>query len=1261
MKKILLSCVMLFAAMLSQAAVGDDLTSKYLKNADFSAGTVIDNGICTYDYDMEKNSTVYFGQQAVEGWTAPTLSDNTLVDGRTDQLNARAAGLFSLSDPLAEFNPFLGGGGYYAPEVCSTGSDAGQVLGLIAVWGSKLQYTQDVTLPAGAYTITVPTYNAGGTGEVSANLFGFIAENGKAYTCENKTWEVGTWTDYSVTFLLSEETTGVISVGFTGPGGSGSMPHLFIDYVKIEEADAAPIIKEQVDAKKEELLPLLEAGEDLGVNTKDGWNVYNDDNATLEQVEAAIANQKEINEKGMTDLTDFFINNAHFSEGTALDNGVCTYDYDMPGNGTTYFGMQPIDKWIASSPSDNEQKMENSGSSPSNPLNSRASGLFAVGSGDEVWLGSKGDKAPATKANGSTEGNVFGFISVWSGTAYYSQHVTLPAGNYTITIPTYNERGTGAISKNMCGFIADSGEEYLAETKTFPVGSWNNETIKFSLDEETPGRITIGYVAAGAGSASMPHLFVDEFVLKYNGLLDITPSLLALQGAVRTSENYTDGNVPCEATIINRLSEAASEGQALINSGSTDDAANTAAATKINNVIAEAMISAAAYEKFYAFIENDVPATIEKYEEGELAEFASELSELLDEYYDAYEGGEYTSEQIDEAISSLKGKELAAVKEALENAAADGQTHDLDISVLFTNIDYAKSTVEGWQNETGTSAFLSRVQTAEVWNQSNFNVYQTLAEMPAGAYEISANGFYRSAANVANYDEWQAEEVVGSAYIYAGGNKTLMHNVAEYAAGKDDNHTAPIDGDAETATLFVPNSNNNANYIFYTEGEAVNTVTTALVETGDLTIGVKGENLEGDAWVVWGAFTVRYKGAGEEMIKAALNEQIESLIAEAKDARAEGAASIVEKAVDGLTEAISNGEDAKVNSSIDVKNEAIETLKSAIAYASESEPLLMKLMDAFNLYSSLLADAEISSSDKTLENLLDKEIQDPEDGAPSNEKIQEWIDEMPVDWVKFVCGQDGMSAATENAPVDVTGVIMNPGFEGVLGDKAGAEYWSSKRDGGNEGYEYGIYEHYNNNSFDINQTIQNLVPGYYRVMVQSFYRAGGNQANADSIVANPQYGKNAILYANDNYKALKNVLDLEDMEESSYVAGEGLGVDGEVTVNYNGNAEFVVPNNRNSLQYYFDMGCYWNQVDALVGEDGVLKLGISKDTHIGSDWCPYDNFQLFYLGTAVPTAVQSIDADAVSTSNAIYDLQGRKVSKVQKGLYIMGGKVTVVK
>ena len=70
--------------------------------------------------------------------------------------------------------------------------------------------------------------------------------------------------------------------------------------------------------------------------------------------------------------------NLDFSDGTPVDNGICTYAKDMESNGTTYSQMLEVTGWTIEG--------ENG--------DARAAGLFAYGSG--YWLGSKENIAPAT-------------------------------------------------------------------------------------------------------------------------------------------------------------------------------------------------------------------------------------------------------------------------------------------------------------------------------------------------------------------------------------------------------------------------------------------------------------------------------------------------------------------------------------------------------------------------------------------------------------------------------------------------------------------------------------------------------------------------------------------------------------------------------------------------------------------------------------------------------------------------------------------------
>ena len=202
--------------------------------------------------------------------------------------------------------------------------------------------------------------------------------------------------------------------------------------------------------------------------------------------------------------------NLDFEEGAPVagdDAGICTYAKDVAANNTTLSGMQEVPSWTFGN--------ENG--------DARAAGLFAYGSGK--FLGGAGYNVPeagpvaaepeagarrlVVKAGEANQ--ALGVVSVWSAKTSYEQNVTLPAGNYVLTIPYYNAGGTGNIAKNLIGFIANDGTEYLSTAANFgKVGEWVNEVVTFTLTEQTNGKLSLGYQAANSGSGAMPHLFFDK-------------------------------------------------------------------------------------------------------------------------------------------------------------------------------------------------------------------------------------------------------------------------------------------------------------------------------------------------------------------------------------------------------------------------------------------------------------------------------------------------------------------------------------------------------------------------------------------------------------------------------------------------------------------------------------------------------------------------------------------------------------------------------
>ncbi len=191
---------------------------KDLKNLDFDNGAFVDGSIRTYKKDITA-AAPYSGMQEVEGWAI------------TENGDARASGMFAWG---AKF-----GLGDETSKITASGydkSNEGGALGIVSVWTASTQYTQKVLLPAGKYKITIPIYNVGGDKQMEKNMFGIVLADGTELFGKNKTYAVGKWSVETIEFSLEGNTPAYLSLGYVAANlGSGSMPHLFVDYVMIEK------------------------------------------------------------------------------------------------------------------------------------------------------------------------------------------------------------------------------------------------------------------------------------------------------------------------------------------------------------------------------------------------------------------------------------------------------------------------------------------------------------------------------------------------------------------------------------------------------------------------------------------------------------------------------------------------------------------------------------------------------------------------------------------------------------------------------------------------------------------------------------------------------------------------------------------------------------------------------------------------------------------------------------------------------------------
>ena len=261
-----------------------------------------------YQRNIPEGSDQITGLQPVTGWTP----------GEQDQSDPGfSAGIFKYGSENLLNNKVA------APAAAPEGSESPSALGLSAVWGGIAQYTQPITLQPGSYKYVYVLYNGANTGAVTKNLFGFIAEDGTEYLSDKTTFPVGEWDGGEVSFTLEEETTGKLSVGFIGGGGSGNAPHLFVDFIDLEKIDEA-------DVAKDELEKAIEAAQ--AKEYVIGDELFQYPQSEIDPLDEAIAAAQAV-----YDNEDATVDEVNAATET-LNNFIETFDpaYNEPEDGTPY-------------------------------------------------------------------------------------------------------------------------------------------------------------------------------------------------------------------------------------------------------------------------------------------------------------------------------------------------------------------------------------------------------------------------------------------------------------------------------------------------------------------------------------------------------------------------------------------------------------------------------------------------------------------------------------------------------------------------------------------------------------------------------------------------------------------------------------------------------------------------------------------------------------------------------------------------------------
>lgn len=186
-----------------------------------------------------------------------------------------------------------------------------------------------------------------------------------------------------------------------------------------------------------------------------------------------------------------------------------------------------------------------------------------------------------------------------------------------------------------------------------------------------------------------------------------------------------------------------------------------------------------------------------------------------------------------------------------------------------------------------------------------------------------------------------------------------------------------------------------------------------------------------------------------------------------------------------------------------------------------------------------------------------------------------------------------MGMPTQDAPIDMTALIVNPRFENNTTEGwTGATVVGGRADA-TSNQEQEFYE----TNFNMYQTITGVPNGRYRLAWKGFHRPGAWRSEA-SLAATFQTAASAVVYANDEQKTMKHIKD-DALTEATYSE-----------TNYDG---LYIPSTMEQARQYFDAGLYADYLDVDV-TDNTLTIGVKNTEPMASNhWVIFSDFELSIL------------------------------------------------
>ncbi len=849
------------------------------------------------------------------------------------------------------------------------------------------------------------------------------------------------------------------------------------------------------------------------------------------------------------------------------------------------------------------------------------------------------------------------FLEAWTYTNYSDDAVVdacIGDGELSQTIKEM-PKGNWKLSADVIACQQYESVDAQYGVQLFATSGDYDMSIDISTGDGVPEHIELLFASSGddltlglrTQSTNCNWIAADNFELVCYGDEDSAYKFIleqTIDDCVAEFPNVDD--VRADNELKSAYEEALNEAQSVL-SGSNNDAELEAASDALSAAADALSTSVAEYKTVGEYI--DYILSVETMADGNGWD---ELVDNLATYREStlepgYEDGTLTSEQIAEMEDVVTGMIADYISEYCQ--AGD------DISILITNNDF-DTDFSGWTYNVapnwggdgsaggGENTLEGKPTMAEIasgnaeYYWTAFDINQTIKNMPAGLYKLTLQVFERDDAGdgidaVMYASAGGSEQTALVTDIYRDAQEEMQYSTGAGASvWPDDTYTEGIG--------YTPNSMAGANVYFY-EGFYTTTFNILLTERGDLTIGLRKDNATD--WVLFDTFRLVYQGNDASAYADAIQELID-------EAMALGDEVVIEEANTMLGNAMDAGYDAMYDGDADDCIAAIAGLQEAIAFAQEGIALVEDLDYLYEYTNEIRLDKVDNATDDSFLELMDEIGSAIAEGVfETNAQVEGYMLSLKTDFTTYAMSAytDGTIEVSEDDPADVSAVIMTP--DGVDNADEGSTFGWDLNDGTGVGLGYGATEIYNQEAgVGMSQVLYNLATGWYRLGVQAFYRPG----NA--------FGTNILI-------PTEEIEEADTIHYADFYAGDkatrvlSIYADAETYDMYfsNGGTYLTVPNTMEEANYAFENELYQNILQFEVAEDGTdVTIGIKKTGYVSGDWLIWDNWTLQYLGTTTPendptTDVEGVESEGAPVATTIYSVNGMRQSKLVKGINIV--------